>query len=347
MKSTLRILMGLGVATLIVVLAVPATHAQCPTTRILAGMGAAMSTGRIVINTTTGGYPNNGNEFGSIFDANGAAAVNNGGAHFPTADTCPTLGAPGWYQTGTTTGIVAGDATLMGANSGINAVLSSPTCQLNACPLTTAKMTAVVEDATADGKKAGFIVYTLDETPAAPGARYYDHARTAGIVGIPSATAMQMFQDYPTVHVTSSSGPPPATTTTDNYADLALNYHGAGATVAATSGVVSYDIMSFHGSADPGRLRSLWTPLKQVPYNNAGVVGDQVSVPCPTPAGDTYLAVGVTFDGDGNGVLSAGDVKSALVGGSQPVECDPNIAQPDQPKVHRPVIQQRKQPLGR
>lgn len=327
MKATFRILFGLCAALVIVALTTPASFAQCSASREFGGLGNGTLTGRVAINT--GAFPNNLNEFKSFWDASKAAQNNSGGAHFGT----PSLCTDNWYITG---------GTFPGVNSGIQGFIASLTCQMTNCvdPIV---LSSVVEDQTADGKDAGFILYTVDESPSA--IRYYDHARTAGTAGVPNATTLQSFQAYPKVNVTSSSGPPPTTTTTDNYADLAVNYHGAGATAAANSGVVSYDIVSFHGNADPGRLRSLWTPVKSIPYNNAGVVGDQVNVPCPTPVSDTYLAVGVTFDGDGNKVLSGGDIKSVLVGASIPVECNPNIAEPE-PKVHRPVIQ-RKQPLGR
>ncbi len=329
MKATFRIVLGLCAAVAIVALLAPTSHAQCTVSREFGGQGNAMFTGRIIVNTTTNNFPNNGNEHKSFWDAGKAATNNSGGVHFGSVALC----TDAWWQTGTA---------FLGVQSGIQGFIASLNCQMTACvdPMV---ISTLVEDTTPDGSEAGFVIYTTDETPA--GIRYYDHARTAGIAGVPSAQATHTFQRYPRVDVTGSTGPPPTTKVTNNYADLALNYHGADLTAQATSGIVSYDIMMFHGGADPGRLRSAWTLVKQIAYSNAGIAGDMINVSCPTSAGDTYLAVGATFDGDGNKVLSAGDVKSVLVGRATSVECNPNIADPE-PKVKRPSIQRTK-PLGR
>jgi hypothetical protein len=77
--------------------------------------------------------------------------------------------------------------------------------------------------------------------------------------------------------------------------------------------------------------------FKQTPYADAGVMGDQIPVPCPVGVDDTFLAVGVTFVDP-----STGGLQSIYVGRNTIVECDPNIADPDGPTIRR-----RARPLGR
>jgi hypothetical protein len=55
-------------------------------------------------------------------------------------------------------------------------------------------------------------------------------------------------------------------------------------------------------------------------------VGDTIQVDCGDTVNNVYLAVGATFD--------AG-VQSLLVGAPTIVECDPNVADPDAPKIQR------------
>ena len=49
-------------------------------------------------------------------------------------------------------------------------------------------------------------------------------------------------------------------------------------------------------------------------------------MPCPTTTNNTYVAVGLTFDGL---------IPSFYVGKSTEVECDPSIADPDSPSELR------------
>ena len=67
MKGTFKVLMGLGVAAVIVAVAMPTSLAQCPTSREFGGQGNGGITGRIKIDTTVHGFPNDGNELASFW----------------------------------------------------------------------------------------------------------------------------------------------------------------------------------------------------------------------------------------------------------------------------------------
>lgn len=324
MKRTFELFLGIGVAVAVVVTLIPAAHgAPCLPAREFGAQGNASLTGRIIIDTTTHGYPNDGNEIQSLWDAvNGSGSFSANGAnggHVPApTDVCDEA-LNDWYKTGTM---------LLGANSGIQGFIGTTNCGNLNCPIGGEEISVLVEDS--NGSNAGFILYTVDGTPA--GIRFYDHARTAGIDGAGGATATQVFENYPTVDVIGSAGPPPNTTVTSNYLDLALNYHGADATAAASSGVQSYDIVAHHGPSSPGRNRAAYNlgVIKQIPYGDSGENGDAVDVPCPTEVDDTFLAVGATFVDP-----STGGLASVFVGDDTAVECDPNIADPDGPRIQR------------
>lgn len=312
-----RILLGLGIAVAIIALAMPASLAQCPTSREFGGQGNGGLTGRIKIDDDANNFPNDGNELASIWDAvNGTGLFGSGDHISSNVGACP---SSTWYVTG---------GMFLGTLSGIQGFVGTAGCFPVQCPLANAQLVTLVEDVAGDGSNAGFIIYNVDESPQ--NIRYYDHARTAGIDEVASAVATQVFQTYPRVDTTNSAGPPPNTTVTSAYADLGLNFHGADGTAQGNSAILSYDIVAHHGPAAPGFNRADYNlgTIKTVPYENAGVVGDAVLVPCPTQADDTFLAVGASFR-DGSGALA-----SALVGAPTAVECDPNIAEP-QPRLER------------
>ena len=175
-----------------------------------------------------------------------------------------------------------------------------------------ASLTVLVEDRTTDGTDAGFIVYTVDATPGL--AKWWDHART----GTGAATTFHAMVAYPTVEVVSMSGEPPNTILVVNYNDVGAGAHtvccGTNDPLPASTIIDSYDIMS--APSDVGRDRSLWTFVKSVPYADAAILGDKLSVPCPNgPNGDTRVAVGLTFDG----------LPSEYVGRASMIfSCDPN-----------------------
>jgi hypothetical protein len=317
MKGFSKALLGLAAAAVIVIGSMPVAEAQCANARNLGGGSGNNTNSRIKL---TAAWDLTDTAIGSIWQVGASGAVNSGGSHFGNGGACPVTN---WVVTG---GMFPG----LGAIA-IDASLASPTCLLSNCPAPASTVITVVEDASPDGSTAGFVAYTVDETPA--GFRWFDHARTIGqVVGINEVA----FQEFPSVEVTASAGPPPNTSITSNYADLAINVHaaaGAGDTAQPASGsVVSYDILRATAMTDPGRNRSAYTPVKSIPYSDAAVVADNIAVPCDGTAANTFLAVGVTYvDG----------IQSILVGPAVAVECDPAHADPGgnqdlrEPKLRR------------
>jgi hypothetical protein len=327
---------------------VPAAYAQdCPVTREL---GAGLATAaeiplctriRIDLSNGTGSdFTVNGNERASFYRLSNPSN-NNGGPHFPANPNanCP---SSGWIQTG---GMFPGTGF-----ASIKAITASPTCILGWCAADNEQVVTVYEDVSDDGTDAGFIVYQVDGTPAE--LRFYDHGRT--VPGNPKGSiATHVLQAYPRVQVAGTAGPPPSTDATNNYADVAINFHGvtgsSNTPLPANAGIQSYDVLYFHGpfgDGPGGRDCANWTHVKSIPYNNASVVSDMVDVPCPTsvPGSNavSWLALGTTF---------VGGVQSEFVsfsGTGQAVMCDPTIADPEHPQ-HRPSIQRSKPaaPKGR
>lgn len=332
MKPSMRFLMGLGAALVIVALAAPAAFAQCPEAREVAMSGNGKTHGRIGVDTQAE-IPllNNQTEVATFWET--GTSNNAGGAHFGTPSTCPSdsglAGAPWWKFGG------AGNPDPL--TRSIQFFISSPGCTLPFCPAQEASITVLVEDQTADGTDAGFITYTANEIPGP--IRWWDLARTDPATQ-PSNDVTHIMHAFPTVDTTSSVGPPPNTTVTNNYRDVSINTWvvGPAGPLPPNAVIDSFDIVYHHGPGEPstGRVRSGWTALSSIPYANAGVIGDQILVPCPTIVDDTFLAVGITVDG----------VPSYYVGKSTAVECDPNIAEPDDPTI-RPRNQLRQKPLGR
>lgn len=334
MKPSMRLLMGLGAALAIVALATPAAFAQCAQAREVAMNGNGMTHGRLGVNTQAE-IPmlNNQSEIATFWET-GVPGNNSGGAHFGTPSTCPSdsglAGAP-WWDFG---GAWANDD----AARSIQFFVASTGCTMNLCPAVGASITVLVEDQTADGLDAGFITFTADETPGP--IRWWDLARVDPATQ-PSNDVVHPMYAFPRVATSGSSGPPPNTTVTNDYRDVAQNTWvvGPSGPLPPNAVVDSFDVFYHHGPGEPstGRVRSGWTFLKSIPYANAGVVADSFLVPCPTTVDDTFLAVGMTFDG----------VESYYVGKSTQVECDPNIADPDDTPEIRPRDRLQRKPLGR
>ena len=168
-------------------------------------------------------------------------------------------------------------------------------------------------DQTANGFNAGFIAYSVDETPA--GQRWWDLARTDPDASSGSSVTHVM-SFYPSVEIVASSGAPPRVTITNNYEDVGILFHGVqgpdNTPLPGSARLRSYDVLWFNGAGDPGRARSLWTLAKKIPYQDAAIVSDSVGVPCPTDQ-HTMFAIGLTWE--------AG-LESELVGPpSLPVVC--------------------------
>jgi hypothetical protein len=314
MKRSLKILGGIATAVAIVALVAPASHAQCPQARSFGGFPGGKTGSQVIVDASA--FENAGNEFGQFWETGNAA----NGTGIGAAGTCDSQGVGvGWWQfVGTTT------------DRGIRGFVAQPGCTLPVCPGVGSGLTFLVEDLTGDGQAGGYVVYDTDETPA--GARWYDHARTDPNAA-PGSSLTHLMTPLPSVVVNQSTGPPPNTTVDNDYNDVGIAIHsvadagGVNVPNPASFIIDSYDVLFFQGANPPGALRSNWTFVKSIAYNDAAIVADQVNVPCPDgPTSQTFLAIGMTFNG----------VPSETVGPpSLPVACDPNVADP-QPDDRRP-----------
>lgn len=319
MSKLTKALSGLALAAAVAAFGTYETRAQCTTSREFGGLGNGNLTGRVIIDTTTHGFPNDGNELLSIWDAAHGSAGFGSGDHIATnPGACPNSGGTtGWYFTGTM---------FLGADAGIRGFIGSPGCFEVQCPMPGEFFSTLVEDE--NGASAGFILYTVDNTPA--GIRPYDHARTDGIDDVPSAVAIHTLLPYPTIVITAVSGVPPNQTITVDYSDPGSNYHGAGVASSPTTSIQSFDIVAHHGPVAPGRMRASYNlgTVRKIPYTGSGVAGDMFVIPCPTPFDETFLAVGLTFVDP-----STGGIKSRFVGPHVAGECETIFADPDAPSL--------------
>jgi hypothetical protein len=315
--------MALAVALVIVSLVSSAAFAQCSPARRAAMRGDAATHGRVGVNVFSH-IPvlNNQTEVGSIWES-GNPGNNTGGPHFGGLNTCPS--ATSGPAAGTPWWITGGAGTQPAGARSIEFFIGSGICFMPACPNS---LTVLVEDVTADGSDAAYYLTTVDAIPA-NAVRVYDFSR-GDAASQPSNDVTHPMWNLPRVDVQSSSGPPPNTTLTNAYQNAEVAVWGAGPFGGPTQQVTHYDIYAVHAPAPPGRARTLWgAPLKSIPYTNVppgAPVADTVDVPCPTTANDTYVAVGLTFDGS---------VKSFYVGKHTVVECDPSIADPEAPADFR------------
>jgi hypothetical protein len=275
---------------------------------------------------------NDQTEVATFWVTGDAFGNNSGGPHFGTPSTCPSstglLGDPWWRLDG------AGDSQPPDART-IRFFIASPGCTLIECPPAGASITVLVEDQTADGRDAGFITYTADETPGP--IRWWDLARTDP-TSQPSNDVTHGMWAFPRVEVKASWGPPPYMEIMNDYRDPAPSVWvvGASGPLPPSTVVDSYDILFYFGPSDPGRERALWTQMKSIPYANAGITNDIVPVFCGGVIDDMFVAVGLTFDG----------VPSYYVGKSVQIECGPNLADPEKPTI-RPRDQLGRKPPRR
>lgn len=326
MKGT-RILLGIIGVLAIALVATPMSQAQCTTAKEFASYAGGTSVVWIFIDPAGLQNSDSNARFWEVGNPGNISTA--GGGTCTNATCCP---ASEWWDQG---------GMIPDGQRGIRASLSSGACDLLTCPPVPSDLMFVIEDSTADGSDAGFIAYRSDQI--ATDARQWDLGRTEPAAGTGSGNAVtHTMERFPTVDTQSSSGPPPNTTVTNDYSDIAINYHGVGGGTAntalpANTGIANIQILGHQGSADPGRERSGWNQgvLKSIPYGNASVSGDVVAVACGESTEEVFLGVGLEFiDGE----------VSALVGSSTAVECDPTIAEPeDQPRLKR----YRKRPLGR
>jgi hypothetical protein len=341
MKS-LKVLSFVAALALIAVVAAPVAEAQCAPARTFASAvnGATkVGFGQVVVNPA--GVTPLGDEIGRFWQANNSTLGNNFGG------TCPS--AVWWLNSGG-----APPAGVPANSLYLNGLIGGTGCAANTCPdFVSIPLTVVVEDwgAPAPGINADayFVAWQVSPTPNL--LRTWNFARTASTPGAVATT--YPFVRFPHANVTSSNRNGFDVEVTLSYADVAPNFHGAtggntaagdiGTALPATSTIVSYDLMYHVGLSDPGRSRSLWTPLATVDYPGAGVPAVFQNVDCPDQVTDAFIAVGITFEGD-----AGPDVPSTLVGRATAIECNPNLADPQQPPQQR--LQQKQEdrrPAGR
>lgn len=337
MKS-LRILLGVATVAAMVFAIAPAANAQCVPAQVFAslGLGMAAQTQRLVDAAGSGAF-DGGAEHGRFWSA-GTGLNNNFGGGCPSTNGADS--ASSWWNLNNT-------ATLRGINGAIGGGGVISPCAASGCPnVNSDQQIVLVEDYSAAppaiGGTAYFLVWRVDATAADP--RTWNYARLNGSGtnnndGLSNLTVP--FLQFPSAVVTASNRNGARVNITSNYADMAPNFDGvsgppANAALPATGTILSYDICLHNGPSDPGRDRSAWNggcPLS-VAYPGAGVVGDTVNVDCPDENNDMWVAIGATFD--------AG-VPSMLVGSAIQVECNPNLADPEEDQRRKPGVRKHKQ----
>jgi hypothetical protein len=282
----------------------------------------------LTVDVVGSGAAPGGNEIGRFWEAGNSNNANNFAGNCPSTNVADP--ASSWWTTN-----MAGD-------HGIEGAIGAGSCVASSCPTgDTDEMIMLVEDYDANGPPgvggtAYFVAWRVD--PTFPDNRAWNYARVNDLV-----SAVRAYDQYPGVDVLSSSRAPGVVNTNLAFAADAADdpEGGAGAVdgknaagdIADGTTIVSWDLCSFHGAGDPGRDRAAWAcqpvgyPGGTIPY----------TVDCPDDGGDTYLAIGATFAGG-----TGGDVASALVGRATQIECDPNIADPDNNLNQRPKIRPRR-----
>ena len=284
--------------------------AQCNPGRLFRSSGKLG--GNIDFDVT--GCDNNGNQIGYFWDSDDANNSNSGfgpdfGSRCPITDWWKERSAPNRAIDG-----VQGAGLCIGAGMG--------------CPAS--KLSIVVEDYAEGGPPgvdggACYAAFMVDETPAS--GRWWDYG---ALDGLPNNSIIPMLQ-FPEAIITGSSREGTTIAINYNNLDQSGNVHSTdwagGGGVYPTGEVVSeWQLVKATGTADPGRLRSQgWVTINRTPYVPGGAPASFV-VPCASTATDEYLAIGIGFNGGAFGVID-----SALVGRAIPLECDPNLAQPDGP----------------
>jgi hypothetical protein len=214
---------------------------------------------------------------------------------------------------------------LMSGNLYIDGILDGPGCVGYAgCP--GLEMSVVIEDYGPVGPPgindtAYYVGWRVDDTPAA--LRRYDYGRTDN--GVPGNSVFP-FLEFPQAVITGSNRNGANVEVNYNLADQAALVHtaaGAGdAALPVSSVVAQWHLMQATGTADPGRNRASWNRIAAINYVPGGS-NQFASVPCSDTINDSWLAVGIGFDGGDAGVID-----SELVGKAIQLECDPNVADP-------------------
>jgi hypothetical protein len=316
--KALKILVVLTAIVVIAGLTADVWAANCIPGRQFRSLGKPTTdTNNVRIGVDGSGADNTTHMIGRIWDSDDANNANTGltdlngdGTGFGTF--CPVLN---FYQ-------VAGTA-----DRKIDEFMGSTTCIGNGCPAL--NMTVLVEDYAAGGppgvgQTAYYTAWMVKETPGAVSGRWYDFGLVDGVSGVTTIPLLA----FPDVAITGSSRAG---------ANVSINYNNLDQTnmvhtwninqVYPTNAVIKeWQLVKATGSADPGRLRSLgWVTIQSTPYVPGGAPASFV-VPCSSTVTDEFVAIGIGFNGG-----TAGTIDSALVGRAIPLECDPNIAQPDLP----------------
>jgi len=183
-----------------------------------------------------------------------------------------------------------------------------PPCTVTGCP-TGGDLNTLIQDTTTDGKIV-FALARVSETPAAGTA--YDYSRIANITPV----------DMPRVTVNSSSRVGTTVNLNLNLSALNGGFFGlSGQTAQGPGNISGYRVNTFTGTADPGRLRTLWQPdAVSRPYTGAAVNIPTFAVNCSNTALDVFVSVSLEFD--------SGTWASDYTSQSVRVECDPTIADP-------------------
>ena len=282
------------------------TWAQCSSARLFRSSGK----GGLNVRIDSTGAQNGGNEIGRFWDTQNAAFSNNGLTGPSFGNLCPA--SLFWSGAGTTLRFVDG-------------FLTAGACVQTGCPAQ--DLTVVVEDYDLAGPPgvggtAYYVGWAVTETPA--GLRWYDYGQVDGVA---VATTFSMLE-FPRADIVGSSRNGANVEVTVAYADQSNSVHTwlNGAVAPTASVVAEWHLMRATGTADPGRLRSNWVREATVVYVPGGT-SVFTSVPCTDTVQDEFLAIGIGFAGG-----TAGIVDSALVGPAVALECDPNLAQPDDVK---------------
>jgi hypothetical protein len=256
---------------------------------------------------------NQGEEIARFWDPQDSTRGNNFGGTCPSNDPGQTFGE--WWS----------DQSAMAPGlRGVRGSISGVGCFASSCP--DGDLVLVVEDwgpsgPPGYGDTAFFVALrTPLDAPEAGGNRRWDFALVDNPAqGDASPTTIEMGQ-FPEPLVVSSDNLGGGQIGLDVvYPDVAPNVHAVradGTPLPASSVVAGYDLYEFVGISDPGRTASEgWTLIDHKPYED-GPADSEIVTSCPPTSADTFLALGLTFEGG-----SGPEVKSALVGRSVQLEC--------------------------
>jgi hypothetical protein len=296
-----------------------AQSANCVPARKFASGGQPKPVANAVFDVT--GTHNNGTVIGRLWDTDNGLNANNG---LSSGENLNSLGESctgfGCWCTPAEFWVLQPAGTYR-----VEEFLGGSTCPGAGCPVRA--LTVVIEDYDEAGPPgvggtAYFVGMNVDDTPVS--ARRYDYGLCNGST---ENTTYPMIE-FPKVDIQSSSRGPNGVII--NYVNLNVedNVHGwysASSEIPPTAETIAqWQLVQFVGDADPGRLREgNWDVVQTTDYN-PGDAPASWEVECDdNPDLDSYVAIGIGFNGG-----AAGVVNSALVGEAIQLECDPNLAQP-------------------